>query len=367
MLKNVFILDNQPETDENFVLRQEIFSLEDRLSSRDEEILKVADEKCNFEKKFLSAKNEYKLQQMYIQQLEDDHEALKKEKSEGLCNRLVQDLEKKTEEANDLSSHVKELNKKFKESEAENEKLYVYNMALKSELEEKEEEPNLSLKVEELQNKLNKANKALSYKPSSTAINPMFMNKIKKLKADRSLSKIEKKLLKKENKLLKKEIRKRDLYLLKTQNLQDIFQSSAEDDDEDNSKDMNVDTDARSFSSKISDSRSSFAEPESSVNVDDYHFDLDSFSPGKEQSADIGRSERLPALDISVPATTTGVKHKKASSKLANSHNSAKIIYSRPLVGHTIPKERELSHDKPVYEGYPTSRPDKHTRKKTKL
>lgn len=155
--------------------------------------------------------------------------------------------------------------------------------------------------------------------------------------------------------------------MLKTQNLQDLFQSSAEDDDEGNSKDMNVDTDARSFSSKSSDSQSSFAEPESSVNVDDYHFDLDSFSPGKEQSADIGRSERLPALDITVPATTTGVKRKKASSKLANSRNSAKIIDSRPLVGHTISKKRELSHGKPVYEGYSTSRPDEHTRKKTRL
>ncbi|KAI8095803.1 hypothetical protein BDF21DRAFT_406766 [Thamnidium elegans] len=389
--------DIESKADENTDLRAKILSLEEKLSSKKDEIeyklhsdaeqnaqtIKTLQEKLAIlENKNSITEKALTSNKMYTQQLEAECETLKQEKAETGSSKLRQDLMKKTQEAKNLSNQVKEsrkqvedlnkkvedLNKKVEEFETENERLDMENMALKMEFEEKEEEPDLSLKVEELQNLLNNANKALSEKSSANAISPVFMNKIKKLKADHTF-------LRNENKYLKEQIKRKDIILSKHQNLEDLLRSSSEDDYEDVDVDFDLNPSSNSSnnttterqlnksatspltrrsSSKCSDYsmgesylsparrtsftdknsspsqrrtssssgsksstssafRSSLTKPKIAMN-DSYVIDLDPPSTGNEPPANIGPTERLPASSALKEKSITPAKGNKAES-----------------------------------------------------
>ncbi|GAA5799015.1 hypothetical protein HPULCUR_004424 [Helicostylum pulchrum] len=449
--------DIESRTDENSDLRAKVLSLKEQLSSQNEQmenklqhgakleaekdaqtIKTLREELAQLENKNLITEKALTSNKMYIQQLEAECETLKNEKAVAGSSKLRQDLIKKTQEAKHLSNQVKELrqqveglNTKLEESEAENEKLEaenekldMQNLALKMEFEEKEEEQNLSSKVEELQLMLKKANKALAERPpnlsslvdelqsrlnkankalaeernehaskveelrikalgvtkaladklslaekqSSTAISPVFMNKIKKLKANHSY-------LKNENQFLREQIRKKDLQILERQNLEDVLQSSSEDETED--MDVEISTNPSSISSnnaarvkqlnkrdtppptrrsssKCSDysvgesylsfgskiftdktppppasphrrisssssksssssaaARGSLAKPKISTN-DSYFIDLDTYIPTQDASTPIGPTERLPTASTFTERPNTPAKETKA-------------------------------------------------------
>ncbi|KAG2236697.1 hypothetical protein INT48_000694 [Thamnidium elegans] len=312
---------------------------------------------------------------------------------------------KKTQEAKNLGFQVKELRKQV---ECLNKKL------------KETEESALSLKVKELQNLLNKANKALSEKSSGTSISPLFMNKIKNLKADHAF-------LKNENKYLKEKIKRNDLS--KHQTIEYLLSSEPEDDCEDLYADAGLNYSSNKFTnvtikrhdkspppyqrtSSSSSCKSSTSTSQKSCPtkqkdcVHDVHvIYLDTPSPDNEQSDFVRSIESLPALctakdkyivpkrkaefriaglevpppNMHTPISTGHFLYKKIPNKssstnfgtkkparrlgkFVNSRNPSKVIDSKPLIYRA--KKRELPPEEAESSGSMTA--EEHASKKQK-
>ncbi|GAA5811054.1 hypothetical protein MFLAVUS_004483 [Mucor flavus] len=360
--------DIESKTDENSVLQAKILTLEEELSSKNEQTVSLMNT------------NEY----------------LKTRETKRLNNQVKE-----------LEQEVEDLNTKLEETEAENEKLDMANLALKmelddkvEELDEKEEVPDLSSKVEELQNMLKKANKALSERPpdlsslvkelqgrldkankalaeerneyslkvqelrskaldvtrnlaeqlSTNTISPVFMNKIKKLKANYTN-------LKNENQFLKEQIKKKDSIILNSQNLEDMLQSSSDDDTE------YIDVDISTHSSSNSSNNKARANQLNKINTpppprparrsssksSDYSLN-ESFLSFDQRTPLTDKSPSAPAPVSSPPRAQTPRRTSSASSKSSSSSAVVRGSLAKPKISTNNPYILDLDAYSPTHD-----------------